>query len=106
MHRNYIEKITFSVNRTLHRGGVAGAGVDQIRRTDIGRLLDTTTPSTTTQALFRYRDAVLKAARQADSSTVSLAPQQRRKRIKIHGVSPPRNMVGVSGGLRTLREEL
>ena len=44
-----------SINRTLRQEGITDARVDRIRQIVIGRLLGTTAPSTTTQAL-RHRD--------------------------------------------------
>ena len=68
-----------------------------------GRILGTTTPLPTVEALFRHRDLVLLAARRVD---LNMVPFERWERLKIHGVSPPYYMEKGGGGIKRLGGEL
>ena len=69
--------VTSRINRALHKEGIRDVRVDRVRQSAGGRLLGTTTPSSTTQALLRLGDLVLRAARSVDSSISDLRPFER-----------------------------
>ena len=100
-----VTNVTSAVNGAFHQQGASDAKVDRIRINKAGRLLGTTTPSTTTKSLLKYRDIVLKAARTADLSITNLFPQENWRWIRLHNIDLGRYMAGKSGGLRMLREE-
>ena len=79
LSRNEVENIMSSINRALHKEGISGVRIERTRCTDTGRILGTTTPTSTLQDLLRHRDMVLKAASSADNTIRNVVPQQKWK---------------------------
>ena len=78
--------------RRAIRGSTVGP--EQIRCTDTRRILGVNTPTSTLQDLLKHRDTVPRAARVAGSSITDVVPQEKRKWIRIHNISPTRYMGG------------
>lgn len=94
------------INRALHQKGITEARVAGIREAIPGRLLGTTTNTTAIEALLKYRDLVLNAARLTCRGIVDLAPHQTWKRTKVYGIPITHYMGKGTRGLKGLREEL
>ena len=77
-----------SIIWALHKEGTGDIRIERFPCTDTGRILGTTTPTSTLQDLLGCRGVVLGAARLADDTIRDVVPQQRWKWIRIHNISP------------------
>jgi hypothetical protein len=101
-------EISSEVNRELFEVKVPHfVHIQGVTRNTRGCLSTITTPGATADMLIKYREIVLKAAREIDAGVVDIETNEIWERVKMHGVNFDRYLgKKTGGGLEKLRQEL
>jgi len=100
--------ISSEVNRALFEAKVPHVvRIQGVTKNTRGCWSTITTPAATAEMLIRYREIVIKAARNVDAGIVDIETNELWERVKMHGINFDRYLgKKTGGGLEKLRQEL